>query len=145
QSKIERQTGQERGEQTSPTNSPPPILPGCLTTATATRSLRVNFTFRRHRLRVGEIVEKLTAQKGGSKQDWALTQGAFERLLDWLGQDSELSGERYLEMRKRLVLYFDRKGCLSPDDLADETLNRVARRLEEEGTIISDAPAHYCY
>jgi DNA-directed RNA polymerase specialized sigma24 family protein len=29
--------------------------------------------------------------------------------------------------------------------LADETLNRVARRLEEEGRIETDAPAHYCY
>jgi RNA polymerase sigma factor (sigma-70 family) len=94
---------------------------------------------------LGEVVEKLTAQKAGSKRDWALTESAFERLLGWLGQGSAPSGERYLEMRRRLVLYFDRKGCLSPDDLADETLNRVARRLEEEGTIISDTPAHYCY
>jgi DNA-directed RNA polymerase specialized sigma24 family protein len=90
-------------------------------------------------------VEKLTTQKAGSKRDWALTQGAFERLLGWLGQDSEPGGEGYLEVRQRLVLYFDRKNCLSPDELADETLNRVARRLEEEGAIISDAPAHYCY
>ncbi len=43
------------------------------------------------------------------------------------------------------MLYFDRKNCVSPDELADETLNRVARRLEEEGTISSDTPAHYCY
>ena len=88
---------------------------------------------------------KLRDQKAGSKRDWALTQGAFERLLGWLGEDSEPGGECYLEMRQRLVLYFDRKNCLSPDELADETLNRVARRLEEEGAIISDAPAHYCY
>ena len=45
----------------------------------------------------------------------------------------------------RLVCYFDRKNCLGPDDLADETLNRVARRLEEEDSIETDAPAHYCY
>lgn len=90
-------------------------------------------------------MEKLTVQKAGSKQDWALTQSAFERLLDWLGQGAEPGGECYLEMRERLVLYFDRKNCLSPDELADETLNRVARRLEEEGAISTDAPAHYCY
>ena len=34
---------------------------------------------------------------------------------------------------------------MTPDELADETLNRVARRLEEEGEIESDAPAKYCY
>ncbi|MGI8788323.1 MAG: hypothetical protein ACR2HG_11240, partial [Pyrinomonadaceae bacterium] len=33
----------------------------------------------------------------------------------------------------------------SPDDLADETLNRVARRLEEQGTIESETPARFCY
>lgn len=48
-------------------------------------------------------------------------------------------------MRRRLVAYFDRKNCLSSDELADETLNRVARRLDEEGTIVSEAPAKYCY
>src|SRR5207248_240366 len=35
--------------------------------------------------------------------------------------------------------------CLAPDELADDTLNRVARRLEEEGTITDAPPARYCY
>jgi hypothetical protein len=48
-------------------------------------------------------------------------------------------------MRRRLVFYFQRKRCLSPDDLADETLNRVTRRLEEEGNITDASPARYCY
>jgi hypothetical protein len=48
-------------------------------------------------------------------------------------------------MRRRLVAYFERKRCLHPDDLADETLNRVARRLEEQGTITDTPPARYCY
>jgi DNA-directed RNA polymerase specialized sigma24 family protein len=43
------------------------------------------------------------------------------------------------------VNYFDRKNCYLPDDLADETLNRVARRLEEEGEISDTPPARYCY
>jgi RNA polymerase sigma factor (sigma-70 family) len=48
-------------------------------------------------------------------------------------------------MRRRLVAYFDRKNCQSPDDLADETLTRVMRRLEEEGSILDASPARYCY
>lgn len=48
-------------------------------------------------------------------------------------------------MRRRLVLYFTRKRCLAPDDLADETLHRVTRRLEEQGTITDTTPARYCY
>ncbi len=35
------------------------------------------------------------------------------------------NGDRYLEIRRRLVNYFDRRGCLAADDLADETLNRA--------------------
>ena len=48
-------------------------------------------------------------------------------------------------MRRRLVHYFRRKRCLAPDDLADETLNRVARRLDEQGQITDATPARYCY
>lgn len=48
-------------------------------------------------------------------------------------------------MRRRLVAYFDRKCCKTPDDLADETLNRVARRLEEENISEAQEPAKYCY
>jgi DNA-directed RNA polymerase specialized sigma24 family protein len=79
------------------------------------------------------------------KKDWSLTPNAFRRLLEWLDQDSNSGGQKYLEMRERLVAYFDRKNCLMPDDLADETLNRVSRRLEEEGEIETESPAKYCY
>jgi DNA-directed RNA polymerase specialized sigma24 family protein len=54
-------------------------------------------------------------------------------------------GGKYLEMRRRLAAYFDRKNCLSADELADETLARVAQKLEEKGAIEGLSPAHYCY
>jgi DNA-directed RNA polymerase specialized sigma24 family protein len=76
---------------------------------------------------------------------WTLSERSFERFLDWLDNGSSTDGQAYLEMRRRLVTYFDRKNCLEPDELADETLNRVARRLEEEGSIESDTPAKFCY
>jgi DNA-directed RNA polymerase specialized sigma24 family protein len=79
------------------------------------------------------------------KQDWDLSAESFQRFLDWLGAGGRAQGEHYLEMRRRLVGYFDRKGCLDSNNLADETLNRVARRLEEEGTIEAASPAQYCY
>jgi len=92
-----------------------------------------------------ENVKDTSVQKAERKKDLALTQGAFRRLLGWLDEDRDSSGENYLETRRRLVSYFDRKNCLTPDELADETLNRVARRLEEEGSITGATPAHYCY
>src|SRR5215469_1637313 len=79
------------------------------------------------------------------KRDWTLNQGAFGRLLEWLDEGEDSKGERYLEVRRRLRLYFDRKNCLSPDDLTDETLNRIARKLEEKGSTTDVSALHYCY
>jgi DNA-directed RNA polymerase specialized sigma24 family protein len=80
-----------------------------------------------------------------TKRGWAPTQSAFRRLLGWLDEGRDSDGRSYLEMHRRLVAYFDRKNCSTPDELADETLNRVARRLEEEGAIVTETPAKYCY
>jgi RNA polymerase sigma factor (sigma-70 family) len=79
------------------------------------------------------------------KKNWAPDESALNRLLTWFDQGSDSGGERYLEIRRRLVAYFERKDCLFPDELADDTLNRVARRLQEEGAIEDASPAHYCY
>ena len=89
-------------------------------------------------------MERVSLQTGSAK-DWTLSASAFHRLLEWLDDGAGSSGQSYLEMRQRLVFYFDRKNCSTPDELADETLNRVGRRLEEEGTIESETPAKYCY
>lgn len=75
-----------------------------------------------------------------------LREQTFGRLLAWLDQGVNTNGQSYLAIRERLRGYFDRKNCLNPDELADETLNRVARRLDEEGgNIETETPAKYCY
>jgi DNA-directed RNA polymerase specialized sigma24 family protein len=79
------------------------------------------------------------------KRDWTPSQAAFRQFLDWLDEGVASDGEKYLEMRRRLVFYFDRKNCLASDELADETLGRVAQKLEEKGSITGMSPAHYCY
>ena len=83
--------------------------------------------------------------RAGMKQGWTPSEAAFRRLLEWLDQNADSAGTRYLELRQRLVMYFERRNCLGADDLADETLNRAARRLEEVGQITDAAPAQYCY
>ena len=90
-------------------------------------------------------MEESPLQKLKPKRDWALSPDAFSRLLHWLDGGVDSAGRGYLEMRRRLVAYFDRKNCPTPDDLADQTLNRVARRLEEEGALEAEVPARYCY
>ena len=88
---------------------------------------------------------ELAGPEASDKKNWTTTASAFQRLLHWLDGETNSDGQKYLEMRRRLVAYFDRKSCLTPDDLADETLNRVARRLEEEDISEADEPAKYCY
>jgi DNA-directed RNA polymerase specialized sigma24 family protein len=87
----------------------------------------------------------LPAARPEPKSEWRLSELAFRRLLDWIDEGLNSKGERYIELRRRLVAFFDRKNCAFPDDLADETLNRVARRLEETGSIEATVPARYCY
>lgn len=79
------------------------------------------------------------------KKDWTATPAAFHHFLVWLDEGVDSGGERYVAMRRRLVAYFARKRCIGAEDLADETLHRVTRRLEEEGSISDAPPARYCY
>jgi DNA-directed RNA polymerase specialized sigma24 family protein len=69
----------------------------------------------------------------------------FGSFVAWLDAGVDSGGRSYVVMHARLVGYFARKGCRAPEDLADETLSRVARRLDEEGTITNVLPAQYCY
>ena len=79
------------------------------------------------------------------RPDSGISGTAFTRLLRWLDEGSDSQGERYLEIRRRLVAYFDRRNRPAPDVLADETLDRVSRTLEESGRIKVTPPARYCY
>ena len=78
----------------------------------------------------------------------ALTQAVFHRLLNWFNEennDQDSGGHKYEEIRRKLISYFDRRGCKFPEDLADETLNRVAQKLDEQGSITNVTPAQFCY
>lgn len=81
----------------------------------------------------------------GLNQDLKPTEEVFRKFLSWLDEGVDSDGQRYLDVRRRLELYFDRKNCVAPGELADETLNRVARKLEENGEITDVAPLRYCY
>jgi DNA-directed RNA polymerase specialized sigma24 family protein len=78
------------------------------------------------------------------REEATATPRGFARLLEWLDDGEASNGARYLEMRRRLVGYFDRRDRPAAEDLADETLNRIARTLEREA-IATRPPARYCH
>lgn len=67
------------------------------------------------------------------------------RLIAWLDAGVDSHGARYLEIRRRLIEYFDRHNRSEPEDLADETLRRIGDTLEEREPIDAPSPAAYCY
>jgi DNA-directed RNA polymerase specialized sigma24 family protein len=79
------------------------------------------------------------------REEPKLTRFAFHRLLAWLDDGIESGGETYIEMRRRLVAYFDRRNRPFADDLADETFNRISKTLEQSVPIAATPPARYCY
>lgn len=87
----------------------------------------------------------MTDDTAERRREWTLTTDSLQRLLRWLDGGADSDGYSYVEMRRRLRDYFSRKNCRAVDDLADETLTRVARRLEQEGITLTETPARYCY
>jgi hypothetical protein len=66
-----------------------------------------------------------------------LTANAFAKLLDCLSADRERAGEKYEDLRRTLIRFFEWRGAPFPEEHADETFNRIAF---EEGKMWS-APA----
>jgi len=66
-----------------------------------------------------------------ARRKWTLTQEAFDRLLVALGGDRDSAAQKYLEIRSNLVRFFEWRGCSFPEDHADETINRIAKRVAE--------------
>lgn len=67
--------------------------------------------------------------EGATRQKWSLTQEAFNSLLATLHPDRDTAADRYLEIRRKLVRLFEWRGCSTPDEYADETINRCAKRI----------------
>jgi DNA-directed RNA polymerase specialized sigma24 family protein len=61
----------------------------------------------------------------------SLSPDQFEVLLKQLSPDRDLAGARYEQLRRRLVIVLTYRGCTHPEEVADETMDRVARRLAE--------------
>lgn len=72
-----------------------------------------------------------------------LTHEEFEALLAQLDADRDRAGERYELIRRKLIRLFEWRGCDAAEELADETFNRVARKLKEGTKLRSSDPYSY--
>ncbi len=66
-------------------------------------------------------------------------------MLAWLDPNRDEAGRKYEVIRLRLIKIFTCRGCLEPEDLADETINRVSKRLNEIQNEYEGDPARYFY
>ena len=71
-----------------------------------------------------------------------VTREKFANFLDWLSPDSDSAGEEYERLRFRLCTFFSLRRCSFPEELADETINRVILKIDEENI---ENKLAYCY
>src|SRR5215470_4321886 len=68
----------------------------------------------------------------------------FDRLLLWLDPNPDIAGELYEKIRWRLIAILASRGCRIPEELADETIDRVARRVHDiEPTYVGDKSIYF--
>lgn len=61
---------------------------------------------------------------------WQLNQTAFKRLLASFSKDDTEASEKYLQLKRNLVRFFEARGIIASDEASDEVLDRLARKLE---------------
>ena len=79
------------------------------------------------------------------KIDNSLTPVSLESLLAFLGPDRDSAAIAYIELRRALFTYFAVRGMANPDEMADEAINRGARRLSEGAEVKVENPSSYFY
>src|SRR6476660_2197019 len=79
------------------------------------------------------------------RKNWVMSQEMFEALLDWLDSDREQAAIKYEEIRTKLIKFFYATSQSEAEALADETINRVARRLNEVKDQVYGERARYFY
>lgn len=71
----------------------------------------------------------------------ALTQERFYAFLQRLHLNPDQAARKYEELHGKLVKFFEWSSCVLAEDLADETLNRTARKLHVGDQNIQDVEA----
>jgi DNA-directed RNA polymerase specialized sigma24 family protein len=86
------------------------------------------------------MVAETPSSQSGAVPRWELTRGALTGLLARLDPDPTAAGEKYEHLRRALLKFFSWHQMPEPESAVDETLDRIARRMEAGHPII-DVPA----
>jgi DNA-directed RNA polymerase specialized sigma24 family protein len=65
------------------------------------------------------------------RRTWTWTAERFTAFLVALDGNADRAAQRYEKLRLRLMIFFTSRHCGFPEDLADEVLDRLARRLSD--------------
>lgn len=79
------------------------------------------------------------------RKNWVMSEETFEALLDWLDSDREQAAIKYEEIRSKLIKYFSSTTHADAEALTDETINRVARRLNDVKDQVYGERVRYFY
>ena len=72
-----------------------------------------------------------------------ITKDNLESLLNWLDSEEEIAARKYELARRRLIQFFYGRGCNAAEEMADETINRTAAKVETFSATYEGAPAAY--
>jgi len=75
--------------------------------------------------------------------DTPITPQDFDRLLAWLDPDRARAGLRYEKIRRKLILLFASRRGSHPEEMTDESINRVIRKLPEIESGYEGLPENY--
>lgn len=75
----------------------------------------------------------------------SLNPETFESLLAVLSLDRDEAGRIYEQLREGLIRFFYHRGCDDGETLADETINRVAAKIDQYDSARAPRFSSYCY
>lgn len=81
--------------------------------------------------------------ESGNRSVWQLTQEGLDSLLAAFHEEREEAARRYDRLRLRLTFFFIRRQFVDAESLADEVLDRMARRIGAGERV--ESPESYAY
>lgn len=71
------------------------------------------------------------ADERTTRESWQLGREALELLLGHLDDDRDRAAHKYEDLRRRLIVFFEVRRAAEPEVLADATIDRLSRKLQQ--------------